>query len=613
MKIIYPIIFKFGDILIETINEHSKDKYLALSKNVIGSNEVVWANDNDKTIDNLFYTTNIYKQTAQEVPDFIAYLFDSWLKEKTKIFAEEKITNQDVVFLIDLRGIDRDQQIYHLSILLNRILSKEPNGSLKAILILERNPVKGDILFKHLFALENVGKVIHVDKTHDILTDATLPTDNQDEIQINRIYPDSVSSETLQGKLIRKVGHFKPDSETEICSRHFYDARYCDIDVRKLTLEFIISKPFNVSEFEYIFYISRVSPWLRESMSALSGDIEADLKNKFTSFKGAFNYEKIDDQIIANYKGGHILLVADFMNTAKSIKKAISDVGSKLVALKKDKLHLLSILNNTLQKDYKDNVRAFNIGATPYEVPFMAGVEVKEDAKKDCELCKLNIVHSDLFEDTYLKLRSFDFWDIGDENGYDFEKYKPDYAGRERLYVPTFVNWLNENAPYLTYKFQKFIEKEKINSQLNLVIIHPDETKGKEGEGRKLEETASGRFAHKLKEILKSTIIGVPRNVIDDVINGKLKKDEIVNMDAEWKNAIKNIPPSNTDVIILDEFYKGGKTFETIREIIQWLGNDAKGFFTIADFNPSKAKEYRETHEKFEFYNLYEFNNRLIS
>lgn len=612
MKIIYPIVFKFGDIIIKPIIEQARLKYLSLCQDIFRTENVIWANDFDNSIENLFITTNILKQDIQEYPDYISYLFYKWLKEKTKIFNDDKISNEDVVFLMDLRGIDRDQQIYHLSILLTRILSDAKENSIKVILILERNPLKDDILFRHLFSLATRGLLHYVDKTNDILTDAFELNENQDSIQINHIYPALVTTTSIQEKIIRKLGHFKPDTINDICSRHFYDARFCKIEIQKLTLEYIISKQFDVANFEYIFYISKVSPWLRESMSALSGDIEADLKNKFISFKGAYNYEKIEDINLDNYKGGHILLVADFINTAKSIKKAIATIKTKFVNLEESNLHLLSILNNVNKNDYNQNVRFFKIGSKKYEIPFLAGVKVKEDTKKDCELCKLGIPHSDLFEDEYLKLRSFDFWELGDENGYDFEKYKPNYAGRDRLYVPTFVNWLDENATYLVYKFQNFIEKEKISLKLNLVIIHPDETQSRDGGSIKLMETASGRLAFKLKEILDSTIIGIPRSIIDDVIDGKIKQNEIINLDTDWISAIKSIPAANTDVIILDEFYKGGKTFETIREIIQWLGNDAKGVFTIADFNPEKAKEYKTHHAEFEFYNLYEFNNKLV-
>ncbi len=595
IKVIYPLVFNFGEVVVKDIDQTEKEKYLSLSQKVLKSQQVNWPNSLGNTQKILFRTSKISKADAQERPDYIVTVFDDWLKNTAKVSDGNNLNDKNAVFLIDFRGIDRDQQIFHFSIALTRLLVPENNDQCRAILIFDALPGDDDAIFKHIIDLKKIGKVVLVDKSDEILADS------------------KITLESFKTKLIRKVGHFKLNENSNDCCRYFYDAAYGTKELRKLLLDHLFSIATDTEQFEYIFYTSKVSPWLRETLSAVSGDLEKDYTKQFPLFKGAFNYEQIHQELVDKYKGGNILLVADCINTAHALNRAIVAIQKNFPALASSNFHIISVLNNTSRGTYTDETRTVRIikNQREFQVPTLVSVNIDEVPSGECPLCKLKIAHTDLEEDNYLKLRSYDFWKLSDKAGYEFEPFKPGQNAEEKLYVPVFLNWLEENASYIAYKFLRTIDEKKVSSQLDFVIIYPDETGQSGFENMPIVKTASGKLAETLKEIFNKSAIGIPRNIITKVNRGKAKMEQINNLKESWVKAIKDIP-LETDIIILTDFSKSCKTFECINSIVGWLDKTTKCYFTIADFNPTITGVYNDKHKDVEFCNLYEFHNNLV-
>ncbi len=596
MNIIYPLVFRFGNIKKELITEPEWQSYNLLVTGILGKKNYAWASEKGESLNILNYSIPIYKQQSQENAGFLGYRFLKWAYEETRIAKANtrRLIDSQTVILIDLRGIDRDQQIYHLTYQLRILIEGEK--SLKAILIFDRLPVYDDFLFKHVFYLKEAGIIEVVDNT---------ASEFSKSYKTKLEYSDTV--QRLSGKLIRKLGHFKSSKNKNICRRYFYDGRYCDEEIRELTLDYISRLNINKDELEYIFYISKESPWLKTSMSVLSGNIEFELKEDFNGFKGAYNIEKLSHKIIKNYGGGHIILVADFLNTSNTLKESVVTVREKLIGLNRKKLHLISIINN-IRRGGKPSTgfRDIKIEDDNYRVKYFVDVELEESPSSECDQCELDLGQTDTEKEDVLRMRSFDFWDLASKSKYETEQVKPILPDRKQIYTPKFSLWLDNHAAYLVYKFNKFIDENYINTSLNFVVIYPEEkvTKSKDGA---LKFSASGLFARKLNEILKVNIIGIPRIIIDKVSKGQLGYDSLSSINEDWKTDIVEIPPK-TDIIILDEFHKGGSTIKSIRGILEYLGSPAKGYFSIADFNPEKGETYSQDDGDFKYYNLYEFN-----
>lgn len=604
MKVIHPIIFKFGGIKSEVVDESSRSQYLTFLKSLKIDRNISIASHN--LFGNEYRTIPISKDIIQESPDSIAPIFINWCEKESGLITDFKIINSNIIFLIDLRGIKRDQQVYHISIALNKLLENEIEGEVKSIILLDKLPQKDDLIYKHIFSQVEKKRIIVYDNSFFSEKIAvSITRDNTKNNIVGRLYSRDISVETFRGKLVRRIGHFKSLSVPNICYRYFYDGRYCHEEIKKLTLEFILDNISNLDRFEYIFYISKKSTWLRESISALSGDLEADYNDIFKSFKGAYNAHNIPDDIIESYKGGGVLLITDILNTAERMKESISSL-MKTVG-DNSNLYLFSILNNSIKAENEINTRRINIGSDIYDVQYILDVDFPEEDSESCKLCKLNIDESNIENDTHLKFRSYDFWELSDLHKFEFEPYKPNIPEREKLLVPIFISWMVDNAPYLAYKFNMFLELTKFKTKLNFGIIYPDEKKSADSQNPEIYESTSSIFALKINEIFRVPIIGVPRKIIDDVYSGRLSLSQFNRLEFDWKQNISKVPP-DTELIILDEFHLGGSTLTGLKKILTWIGKPAKGYFTIADFNPKKTAEYNNIKSNFHSYNLYEFD-----
>lgn len=609
MKILYPLTFEFGKMFREPITEKELALYLFIANTIIPGEEFQIAKTDTGGESLIHYTFPIYKNTEQEDPDYISEYFLKWCNGITKLTSDAKLIDDSSLISIDIRGINREQQVYHLSWAVKHILSKEPNNKVRIILICDSVPSKEDALFKHIYSMIQEGKMVLIDENGNMEAIESIPSLDKDKFSSILNLAEEDIKEKLRGKLIKKVGHYRIDEKRKICSKYFYDAKYCGNEITKLMQEYVENGNGLVGNLEYILYSSSMSPWLGLFMSAFSGDLEADKKDIFTNYKGAYNIDIISNELFDNYKGGAILLVVDFINSAETIKTQIVKIFDRFKpkGLTNVNLKLLAILNNEDGKSGNSKRKVVIIN-DEFEIDYFLGVTQNEDPEDECDKCRYGYEHNSVFEDEYIKFRSYDFWKLADEFGFEMEKFKPAYDGRERInLVPSFINWLKTYAPYLAFKFKNYIEHLDINKQLNFAVVFPDETVRDTGEECSHQDSASMLLAHKINEIFGISIVGIPRSAIDAVKKKQMKMSDIKDSEASWKTRIINMPP-NTDIIILDEFLKDGGTLDSIISILQWLNKPAKCFFSIADLNPQKSKSLKNMKDGFEVLSLYDLN-----
>ncbi len=609
MKILYPLTFEFGKMFREPLTEKELALYFFLANNTITEEQFQIAKIDKKGEVLTHFSIPIYKNTEQEDPDFISDYFLKWCNENINLTKESKLNDQTSIISIDIRGINREQQVYHLSLAVKHILSNEPKNIIRVILICDNTPQKEDALFKHIYALIGEGKMILIDQNGNMEAIDSIPKLDKEKMKGLLSLAEEDIKLKFKGKLIKKIGHYRIDEKRKICSKFFYDAKYCDNEIAKLLQDYVEKGNGLADSLEYILHSSNMSPWLGLFMSAFSGDLEADKKEIFTNYKGAFSIDIISNDLFNNYKGGVILLVVDFINSGETVKSQIVKIFNrfKIKGLTNANLKLLAIMNNDEYKsnNYKRKVVIIN---DEFEIDYFLDVSQTEDPEDECDKCRYGYEHNKVSEDDFIKFRSYDFWKLADEFGFEEEKFKPEYDSRERISkVPSFNNWLKVYAPYLALKFKNYIEYLDINKQLNFAVIFPDETLRNEVEDCEQEDFASMLLANKINEIFGISIVGIPRKVIDAVKEKEMKMTDIKNSQDQWKSKIKNMPP-NTDIIILDEFLKDGGTLDSIINILEWLNKPAKCFFSIADLNPQKSKTIKIKKEGFEVLSLYDLN-----
>ena len=608
MKLLYPLTFKYGELVAEKISEDDKLIYHFVATSVLNTDNVSWYTKVIQS-DELFVTTPIFKKTLQETPNHIANLFTEWSENKSKIVKNGEFNSNDSVILVNVQGKGRYKQIGHLAEAISILLEKSKNTikrDLRIILLVNNLPNADDIQYTPLIPFIKNHNICIVDKdgiTSNNNRHALIDIIRYNELDQQRI---NLNYDIIAKKIIRKIGHFQVKPTDENCNRYFYDGSYCDTEISELILNYIFKNLQQNDGIEYIIYSSKYSPWLEKALSAADGDIKADFKEELPHYKKLISINELLNAGPPPYDGGNLLIVVDFVNTGRTLINLIEDVYAKFELPDANRLHLISVLNNIedgIESRLKNNKRKVEINNIEFEFTYFADVKIKTfDSKTTCDCCKLGMKRNSPLdnEPSFSKFKSVDFWFLADNNGYKAEDNFPDIPQREPLeIVPRFEDWLRDNSTYLAFKLRKFIESYKLTNSIDFIIVFPEDSNE--------EKNVAHEFALKLKELFKIDVIGIPRKVIDLVKQNRLDDNGIRSISDSWAMNI-NRTSHRVDFVILDEFHNQGGTFAGVRRILNAFAHPAKSYFVLADFNPSLSATYIDTENNFLVYSLYEFN-----
>lgn len=604
MLTLYPLTFKFGEIGVQkiTIDDVNFYKFIAES---ISKNSIKWADEGKTELPDLFVTTPLYKETIQANPNYISTLFEDWCENTARISEKNVFVEKSSLVILNLQGIYRLKQIGHISASIFKLLKGQ--NTLKIILLVNNSPLKEDNQFHQLFHCINEGSLCIVDKKGTVFASDSIELDLKKFDELNRLRL-PLSYENILNKMIRKIGHYRIKTSDTHCNRYFYDGKYCEIEIKELLLDFIFRNLKDPHKLKSIIYGSTFSPWLIKAISALDAVLKNDLKEDFISYLGCSRIEdgELDEVDCKNDES--VLLVLDFVDTGRTLKEATKKIFQKFNGLQKEGFHPISILINN---DYKlsesgqlisqgfSDKRCYSLNSIEYNLTYFMGVNVAQpDTGEECDYCKLGLRPTNPLdeEETAVKLNSLDFWYLADN--FEYKSEDDPSPGRTALKkVPRFEKWVENNSTFLAYRFLNNIEKFKKENGLDYVFVYPLEEH---------ENNAAHHFALKLNYLYNKNIIAIPKSFINAIQNGMPKK-ELEGLEENWRKAISDIS-SDVDVVILDEFHKGGNTFQGIKKILNILVGDVKSYFILADFNPEKSKNYSEGNETFKVYSLYDFN-----
>lgn len=611
MKHIYPVVFSFGETLRYKIDEQDQKYYLSTCRALINNEECNWGNTTASAgaTKEPFYSIPIFSHSPSLDSDILRNLFKEWSTSSFPIIEDGKLINNDIIVLIEIKGINRDQLIYPLSNFITDVLNTEPLGSPRFIFFLDKLPSDDDKIFSHLNALVTDQKVILIDSEGNHVGTCSSSF-KIEKYKSSREYRDLDSSQGIRRKLIKKHGHFQRLDGTGHCSRFFFDAHYCQAEIKDLILKHIDKHAFESEKFEYIIQLSKISEWLSLSVSSADGVLLSDGKEKYKNYKGVINFHNIDDYGEIVYEGGEILLVTDVIDSGKSIRDCIPKLFETFKGLTSENLMKLSVLNNIKKGNYDSSTkrRKVHLNGIDFYFSYMVEIEAIELLHSKCPQCQLNLEHTPISGDLKYELTSFDYWELNKTHELIPEKYG--FSSRDAmLNIPNFLKWFENDAPFFAYKFELALRSYSINHPLT--IVFPDETVNESGVQLTLEETASGKFVKRLKEIFKNQYIqyiGIPRKIIDDIRDEKIEVSELNNLNTEdWVYNLENLPPEQK-IIIVDEFHRGGSTFESMFKIVSYFKKKPICYFPIVDFNPNKSKTYAEIYDGIQVLTLYSFN-----
>jgi hypothetical protein len=581
---LYSIKFDFKELSRRQINENEKKFYCSTISALISDNTLSFAdNDNNVTIPvTPFQLQNV--NSSYILKD----KFYDWIANAGLLDKEGNLIKNSFYISIDITKNASDKLCIQLFYFLSEILRLSHNeGDIKFFIFLDILPSENDVLWDSIKTDANKELIFLINvKDGGFLPQKDI--EKYDKVRFKEmrklLLPDNIY--LLKQKLIRKIGHFKVEGKEHFCHRFFYDGSYCVEEIKSLLSDYIESSG-DSGKFELIVFSAKHSPWLKQSIDLLPMDLEA------------IAFENIDE-CIKIYQGGKLLFITDLIYSGDSIKEMITELSNKLQNLEKDKIRILSILNSGNETESAENMRNITINNYNYQITYFIDVTVDSKITKDnCEMCKLGLSFDNTESESIHKLKSYDFWYLFDYAGYEQEQYgRPE---NELMKITTIMNnWFDDNSAYIVYKYKNLLELIGIDVKFGSIFIYPKEN-AKDGK-----PTPSNRLAESFKYFFDAKEISIPRELIDE-----FKEKPINNMtnylQDDWIITIKE-QPRNQNYIIIDEFHKEGRTFESMVKILEYLDRYPKCFFPVINFNPQKNEEYKKKYRDIHILSLYEFN-----
>ena len=579
---LYSIKFDFKELSKRQISENEKKFYRSTINALISDDTLLFA-ENDKNV-----TIPVPSFLLQD--DNASYIlkdkFNDWIINAGLLGKDKKLIKKTFYVSIDITKNERDNLCIQLFYYLSEILKQSHNkGDIIFFIFMDILPSEKDLLWDSIKTDANKELIFLINvKDGEFLPQKDIEKYDKTRFKEKRklLLPDNLY--LLKQKLIRKIGHFKVEGKEHFCHRFFYDGSYCVDEIKSLLSDYIESSR-NGENFELLVYAAKYSQWLKQSIDLL------DLK--------AVAFENIDEYI-KTYQGGKLLFITDLVYSGDSIKEMITELSIKFHNLKNNKIHILSILNSEDKPESAENIRNITINNHNYQITYFVNVIVDSKISKDnCEMCKLGISFDNTRTESIHKFKSYDFWYLSDYAGYEQEKYgRPENELMKKTIIMN--NWFDENTAYIVYKYKNLLDSIRIDIKFSSIFIYPKENSKDE------QPTPSNRLAESFKNFFEAKEIGIPRKIIDE-----FKEKPINNMmnylQDDWTRTIKE-QSRNQNYIIIDEFHKEGKTFESIVKILEYLDRYPKCFFPVINFNPKKNEEYKKKYKDIHIFSLYEFN-----
>jgi hypothetical protein len=372
------------------------------------------------------------------------------------------------------------------------------------------------------------------------------------------------ASHSFENKIVRRLGHFKREKHIGGCRSYSYATDNCVDELVELIKIWWSNQRIKPKA---IVYDSRNNPSLAQAIKA------------FSASKKLF-FQRVDDVVslpeiaTATSTLSPCLLILDVIETGSTLLSHANRLKGVGVNVSKD---VLAAISKGANKQTK--IREFNITS------FASKPGEPETA--ECVQCRLGLPHTSDDEESFLKLRSFDMWEMARSVGWEPETDVPDNIGEGYQVVPRFTEMLKKYGDWIAYKMQGLYTS--FPHPDNVFVIHPDEDGA-----NALSDKLRLRFKNKL------TVIRVPREAIrlHQAAGGSWKTArEQWEGDETWLRQLESL--GDASAIITDIFNASGSTFRSILELLAFFDQSVFCYFPFVD---------RDCVENLEKYNILRYS-----
>lgn len=513
--------------------------------------------------DNLYTINFDGKSIVEKSPEIYARILDraeAWtVKSNLVIVDATSFVNQ---------SIERGGVMIHVAHAISFIEQNQKDIELIILLVQQTPPVE-DVILNPLKDLLTSKKLLIIGDDGSYYPDSS-PTRNFDQ-DVYRIKLQSIKDlpfeKQIERKLIRRLGHFKRDPQSnglnsgksnsdESCARYSYDA-HLSLDAIEACLKNFIKDNFKFTEGLQILYRCPEKHWLEGPVLAVGLDLDVKTNSIIEI-----------NQLLAS--GGitadkQFLLVLPMIDTGFSLIETLNFLAANSI----QNIKILSILA-TDQSLGGERRREFSFNGTNVTADYIVKVSQRRYASDDCPMCRLNIPKMDYYNDEYLSLTTYDFWEMASQFGWKREEDTPENREQIEL-VPDFPAVIKSNGIWLGSKIWQKLEFTYKSLPANPVIVCPDE------KGARI-------LATYLSDVHAATsVIFVPRKVLNSFAAPDYARNTSGFESSEsWFQSL--LSATSNDLILLDEFNYSGGTLAAMIRLLNQCGKHPLCYFSIVDF-----------------------------
>lgn len=398
-------------------------------------------------------------------------------------------------------------------------------------------------------------------------------------------------SDILTKKMVFRLGHFqrKTRSGKQVCSRHFYDGRFCEKEICRLLESLIFEICGEAVDLRVLFHCP-LSPWLINPVLAVGNRLGLKIF--------PFGRKCVPRGVNAKSQRSSLtLLVLDFVGTGQTLGHILDSLKEQGESL--ERVRIVSVLATNPTESAR-KVRSFHHAGVQFEIRYMMQAEQDVYREGECPMCKMEIPTTPADTESYRMLASYDHWEMCIQAGLKNEENIPMYR-RPLPYVVDYPKMISLYGAWLAAKVRGVLSSQPGGFPADAVIVSPEH------------ESGSQVLTDYLKMILEVTVIRVPRGAINAFVNlNSESKAALALIREECPPWYRNLVSSSQyDIVLMDEFNASGQTLHGLRNLLTHIGKSAQCYFVLNDLNPMWSDQQHVP--VYSLYRWQSFSNNLVA
>jgi len=376
-------------------------------------------------------------------------------------------------------------------------------------------------------------------------------------------------AERFKSKIVKRMGHFVRARHEGGCRLYSYTADNCDKELLQLLKNWWAqTKP----KPNAILYDSSSNESLIQAIIALC-------TSKMMQFYRVQDVFTIPEEARKAAEHPVATLVVDVVETGATLVKQITKLKEMNINLGREIVAAIAKGSNR-QKLGEFKISSFaSTEAEPYS--------------ESCVQCQLGLPHmSDLIE-SFDALRSFDFWYMAHEVGWEPESDVPVTVGEGYKMVPKFTEMLMNHGDWIAYKMEMLCKT--LTYPENIFVIHPEEDGA-----RAVSQNLRLRFDGKLN------VVEIPRPAIEKAQAINNSWEPIIaklGSRVRWIEELKTL--TNASALITDIFNASGSTFRSLSALLKLFHIQIFCYFPFVDRDFGAENSYKYDVTKYSLYRWY--------